>query len=42
MRELIQEAERRGDVAEVVALTQEKMTIDKALRNLHNQRPPEQ
>jgi hypothetical protein len=38
---LIAEAERRLDVAEVVALTQQKLEIDKALRQLHNQRPPE-
>jgi DNA primase len=42
LRELIQEAERRGDVTEVIGLTQEKMAIDKALRKLHNQRPPQQ
>jgi DNA primase len=42
LRVLIAEAERRGDVGEVVSLTQQKMEIDKALRQLHNQRPPEQ
>jgi len=26
----------------VIGLTQEKMAIDKALRKLHNQRPPQQ
>ncbi len=42
LRTLIAEAERRGDSGEVISLTQQKLDIDKALRRLHNQRPPEQ
>jgi DNA primase len=34
---LIGEAEARGDFAEVVLLTQQKMELDRALRQLHNQ-----
>ncbi len=41
LRGLIAEAERRGDFAEVAVLSREKMAIDKALRQLHNHRPPE-
>ena len=41
LRELIAEAERRGDFAELAVLTQQKLELDRALRNLHNQRPPE-
>ena len=42
LRALIAEAERRGDVAELALLTQQKLDMDRALRQLHNQRPPEQ
>jgi DNA primase len=41
LRELIAEAERRGDHAELAVLTQQKLDLDRALRQLHNQRPPE-
>ena len=41
LRELISEAERRGDHAELALLTQQKLDLDRALRQLHNQRPPE-
>jgi DNA primase len=41
LRVLIAEAERRGDFAELAVLTQQKLDIDKALRHLHDQRPPE-
>jgi DNA primase len=37
---LIAEAEAGGDFAEVVLLTQQKMELDRALRQLHNQEPP--
>jgi DNA primase len=36
MRALIAEAERRGDVAELALLTQQKLDLDRALRQLHN------
>jgi len=39
LRALIAEAERRGDFAEVVLLTQQKLDLDRALRQLHNQNP---
>jgi DNA primase len=39
---LISEAERRGDQAELASLTQQKLDLDRALRQLHNQKPPEQ
>jgi DNA primase len=39
LRALISEAERRGDVAELTLLTQQKLELDRALRQLHN---PEQ
>ena len=42
LRTLIAEAERRGDYAELALLTQQKLDLDRALRQLHNQRPPEQ
>jgi DNA primase len=42
LRSQIGEAERRGDFAEVVLLTQQKLELDRALRQLHNQRPAEQ
>jgi DNA primase len=35
LRELIAEAERRGDVAELALLTQQKLDLDRALRQLH-------
>jgi DNA primase len=35
----IAEAEDRGDFAEVVLLTQQKMVLDRELRELHNQNP---
>jgi DNA primase len=41
LRELIAEAERRGDFTELAVLTQQKLDLDRALRQLHNQRPPE-
>ncbi len=41
LRALISEAERRGDFAELAILTQQKLEIDKALRQLHDRRPPE-
>ena len=41
LRGLIAEAERRGDFAELAVLTQQKLDLDRALRQLHNQRPPE-
>jgi DNA primase len=41
LRTLIAEAERRGDFAELALLTQQKLDLDRALRQLHNQRPPE-
>ena len=42
MRAQIAEAERRGDLAELAVLTQQKLDLDRALRQLHNHRPPEQ
>jgi DNA primase len=41
LRALIAEAERQGDVAELTVLTQQKLDLDRALRQLHNQKPPE-
>ena len=41
LRTLIAEAERRGDHAELALLTQQKLDLDRALRQLHNQKPPE-
>ncbi|MGA3346112.1 MAG: DNA primase, partial [Terracidiphilus sp.] len=41
LRALIAEAERRGDFAELTLLTQQKLDLDRALRQLHNQKPPE-
>ena len=41
LRTLIAEAERRGDFAELTLLTQQKLELDRALRLLHNPRPPE-
>ena len=42
LRVLISEAERRGDFAEVVLLTQQKLDLDRALRQLHQHRPAEE
>jgi DNA primase len=41
LRAQIAEAERRGDFAELAILTQQKLELDRALRQLHNQKPPE-
>jgi len=41
LRALIADAERRGDFAEVSALIKQKMELDRALRELRNQHPPE-
>jgi DNA primase len=41
LRASIAEAERRGDYAELAVLTQQKLELDRALRQLHNQKPPE-
>jgi DNA primase len=41
LRAQIAEAERRGDFAELALLTQQKLDLDRALRQLHNQKPPE-
>jgi DNA primase len=40
LRALIAEAERRGDFAELALLTQQKLELDRALRNLHLHRGP--
>jgi len=40
LRSLIAEAERRGDFAELALLTQQKLELDRTLRELHGQRPP--
>jgi DNA primase len=37
LRALIAEAERRGDFAELAMLTQQKLELDRALRQLHSQ-----
>jgi DNA primase len=42
LRVLIAEAERRGDYAELALLTQQKLELDRGLRRLQHQRPPEQ
>ena len=39
LRSLIGDAERRGDFAELALLTQQKLELDRALRQLHNNRP---
>jgi DNA primase len=39
LRTLIAEAERRGDHAELPLLTQQKLDLDRALRQLHNPAP---
>jgi DNA primase len=41
LRELIAEAERHGDFAELTLLTQQKLDMDRALRQLHNQHAPQ-
>ncbi|HUX28128.1 MAG TPA: hypothetical protein VMV39_05040, partial [Terracidiphilus sp.] len=41
LRTQIAEAERRGDFAELAVLTQRKLELDRALRQLHIQRPRE-
>jgi DNA primase len=41
LRALIAEAERRADLAELALLTQQKLELDRALRQLHNQKPPQ-
>jgi DNA primase len=41
LRAMIAEAERRGDFAEVALLTQQKLELDRALRQLRNRKPPE-
>jgi DNA primase len=41
LRAQIAEAERRSDHAELAVLTQQKLELDRALRQLHHQRPPE-
>jgi len=37
LRTLIAEAERRGDMGEVIALTQKKLDLDRGLKQLHSQ-----
>ncbi len=39
LRVLIAEAERRGDFTELALLTQQKLDLDRALRELHNRKP---
>ena len=41
LRQLIAEAERRADFTELAVLTQQKLDLDRTLRQLHNQKPPE-
>jgi DNA primase len=41
LRALIAEAERRGDFTELALLTQQKLDLDRALRELQNHRPPD-
>jgi DNA primase len=40
LRALIADSERRGDFAQLALLTQQKLDLDRALRQLHNQKPP--
>ncbi len=40
LRTLIAEAERRGDFAELALLTQQKLDLDRSLRQLHQHREP--
>jgi DNA primase len=42
LRTLIADAERRGDNVELALLTQQKLELDRALRQLHSPKPPEQ
>ncbi len=42
LRTLIAEAERQADHAELAILTQRKLALDRALRDLHNRRPPDE
>ncbi len=42
MRAIIAEAERRGDYAELALLTQQKLELDRALRQLHSPKPAKQ
>ena len=42
LRSLIAEAERRGDFAELALLTQQKLELDRTLRQLHGHHPPKQ
>jgi DNA primase len=42
LRSLIADAERRGDFAELALLTQQKLELDRTLRQLHGPRPPRQ
>jgi len=39
LRALIAEAERRADFAQLAILTQQKLELDRALRQLHNRKP---
>ena len=41
LRALIADAERRGDFTELALLTQKKLNLDRALRDMHNRKPPE-
>ena len=41
LRVLIAEAERQGDHAELVVLTQKKLTLDRELRRLHSRKSEE-
>jgi DNA primase len=42
LRSLIADAERHGDFAELALLTQQKLELDRRLRQLHGPRPPKQ
>ncbi len=41
LRSLIADAERRGDAGELAQLTQQKLELDRTLRRLHGDRPPQ-
>jgi DNA primase len=41
LRTQLAEAERNGDLAELAQLLQQKLDLDRALNQLHNQKPPE-
>jgi len=41
VRAAITEAERKGDFGELAVLTQKKLELDRALRQLYNRRPPD-